>query len=229
MELYLVMSIVDRKKEDKMAEIFRELKFSVVLESLCVGTATSEHLSLYNLEPTEKAIFTTIATRKSVHDLFMYAEEKMYIDIPGNGIILSIPLKSVSGGSNLAYITEGQEIGGGKPHMEFKHELIIVIIKEGYSDEVMEFARKAGAGGGTVLHAKGTGTDEVSKFMGVSIAPNKDMIYILSPSDKKNEIMKAISENCGKNKPAEALCFSVPVSAVTGIRAIPKDIFEDEN
>ncbi len=228
MELYLVMSIVDRKKSDTMDKILKDLNFSFVLANLGVGTATSEHLLLYDLQETEKAVFYTIATRKSVQDLFHYAEEKMYIDIPGNGIMLSIPLKSVSGGSNLEYITKGQEIGGGKPIMEFKHELIIVIIKEGHSDEVMEFARAAGAGGGTVIHSKGTGTAEVKKFMGVSIAPNKDMIYILSPSDKKSEIMTAISENCGKDKPAEAFCFSVPVSAVTGIREMPTDFFGDE-
>ncbi len=229
MELYLVMSIIDRKKADIMDKILNDLNFTFVLENLGTGTATSEHLLLYDLQKSEKAVFYTVATRKSVQDLFLYAEEKMYIDIPGNGIMLSLPLKSVSGGSNLEYITQGQEIGGGKPAMEFKYELIIVIIKEGHSEEVMEFAREAGAGGGTVLHAKGTGTTEVQKFMGVSIAPNKDMIYILSPSDKKTAIMTAISENCGKGKPAEAFCFSVPVSAVAGIREISTDFFKDEN
>lgn len=228
MELYLVMSVVDRKKANTMEKILKDLNLSFVLANFGVGTATSEHLLLYDLQESEKAIFYTIATKKTAHDLFLYAEEKMYIDIPGNGIILSIPLKSVSGGSNLEYITQGQEIGGGKPVMEFKHELIIVVIKEGHSDEVMEFARSAGASGGTVLHAKGTGTAEVKKFMGVSIAPNKDMIYILSPSDKKTEIMTAVSENCGKGKPAEAFCFSVPVSAVTGIREMATDFFDGE-
>ncbi len=228
MELYLVMSIVDRKKSDTMDKILKDMGFSFVLGNLGMGTATSEHLLLYDLQDSEKAVFYTIATRKSVKKLFLYAEEKMYIDIPGNGIMLSVPLKSVSGGSNLEYVTQGQEIGGGKPVMEFKHELIIVIIKEGHSDEVMEFARAAGAGGGTVIHAKGTGTAEVKKFMGVSIAPNKDMIYILSPSDKKTEIMTAISENCGKGKPAEAFCFSLPVSAVTGIRETNKELLDEE-
>ncbi len=228
MELYFVMSIVDRKKADTMNEIFSELGFSFVLENLGVGTATSEHLLLYDLQESEKAIFSTVATRDSVQKLFLFAEQRMYIDIPGNGIMLSIPVKSISGGSNLAYLTDGQKIGGGKPNMEFKHELIVVIIKEGHSDEVMEFARAAGAGGGTVIHSKGTGTDEVQKFMGVSIAPNKDMIYILSPADKKADIMKAIAENCGKDKPAEAFCFSLPVSAVTGLREISEDFFKDE-
>ncbi len=229
MELYMVMSIIERKKADVMTDILNELNFSLVLENLGKGTATSEHLLLYDLQETDKAIFTTIATRESVQNLFLYAEKRMYIDIPGNGIMLSIPLKSLSGGSNLAHITEGQKIGGGKPVMEFKHELIVVIIKEGHSDEVMEFARSAGAGGGTVIHAKGTGTDEVQKFMGVSIAPNKDMIYILSASDKKADIMNAIAENCGKGKPAEAFCFSLPVSAVTGLRKISDDFFKNED
>ncbi len=228
MELYLVMSIVDRKKADTMENILKDLNFTFVIENLGMGTATSEHLLLYDLQETEKAVFYTIATRKSVQKLFLYAEDKMYIDIPGNGIMLSIPLKSISGGSNLEYVTQGQEIGGGKPVMEFKHELIIVIIKEGYSDEVMEFARAAGAGGGTVIHSKGTGTAEVKKFMGVSIAPSKDMIYILSESDKKTDIMTAINENCGKGKPAEAFCFSLPVSAVTGLRKIDTEVFDNE-
>ncbi len=225
MELYLVMSIVDRKKADTMDKILKDLSFSFVLENLGYGTATSEHLLLYGLQESEKAVFYTVATRSSVQRLFLYAEEKMYIDIPGNGIMLSVPLKSVSGGSTLEYLTSNQEIGGGKPVMEFKHELIVVIIKEGHSDEVMEFARAAGAGGGTVIHSKGTGTAEVKKFMGVSIAPSKDMIYILSPADKKEEIMKTVSENCGKGKPAEAICFSLPVSAVAGLREISTDFF----
>lgn len=228
MELYLVMCIVDRKRAEAMDKLLRDLKFSFVLENLGVGTATGEHLLLHRLEESEKAVFYTVAARSSVQELFRYAKEKMYIDIPGNGIMLSIPIKSVGGGSNLAYLTRGQKIGGGKPSMEFKHELIIAIIKEGYSDEVMEYARAAGAGGGTVLHAKGTGTAEVKKFLGVSIAPGKDMIYILSDSEKKADIMTAICENCGRDKPAEAICLSLPVSAVTGIRETSPDVFGEE-
>ncbi len=228
MELYYVMSIVDRSKADEMMAIYDEFNFSLVLETLGMGTATSEHLLLYDLEQSEKAIFATVATKASANKLFLYAEQKMYIDIPGNGIMLSVPLKSVSGGYNLAYLTEGQEKGGGKPNMDFKYELIVVILTEGQSDTVMDAAREAGAGGGTVIHAKGTGTEEVKKFMGVSLAKNKEMIYILAPTENKTAIMKAISEKCGKGKPAEAISFSLPVSAVAGIREINEDFFGED-
>ena len=81
--------------------------------------------------------------------------------------------------------------------MEFNHELIVVILNEGYADLVMDAARAAGAGGGTVLHAKGTGSKRGEKFFGVSLADEKDMVYIIAYADEKTAIMRAINENAG--------------------------------
>lgn len=218
MELYCVMSIVDRHKAQAMLGIHSELQLSVVLENFGRGTATSEHLLLYDLEQGDKAIITTIAGAPLMKKLIVTAKEKLYIDIPGNGIMMAIPMKSVSGGKSLAYFTEGQEIGGTTPAMSFKNELIVVILNEGYSDTVMDAARSAGATGGTVLHAKGTGKGKTEKFYGMSLAEEKDMLYILSPANKKAEIMQAINRQCGAGTHAGAVSFSVPVSEVAGIR-----------
>ena len=103
--------------------------------------------------------------------------------------------------------------------MNFTHELIVVILNEGYADFVMDAARGAGAGGGTVLHAKGTGASEGGRFLGVNLADEKDMIYIVAHSDEKAAIMKAISEQAGPGTKAGAICFSLPISAVAGLRA----------
>ncbi len=223
MELYYVMSIVDRRNAQAMLDIHRELQLSIVLENLGSGTATSEHLLLYDLEQSDKAIISTIAGAPLMKKLIATAEEKLYIDIPGNGIMMAIPIKSISGGRSLAYFTEGQEIGGTTPVMEFKNELIVVILNEGYSDTVMDAARSAGATGGTVLHAKGTGKGQTEKFFGVSLAEEKDMLYILSPTRKKADIMKAINQQCGAETHAGAVSFSMPVSEVAGIRRLTEE------
>ena len=102
--------------------------------------------------------------------------------------------------------------------MEFEHELIIVIMNEGYSDTVMDAARAAGAGGGTVLHAKGTGSSRGEQFFGVRLADEKDIVYIIAYKDEKAAIMKAISEQAGPATKAGAICFSLPISAVAGLR-----------
>ena len=131
--------------------------------------------------------------------------------------MLSIPLKSVAGGRTLAYLSDKKDTGG-IPDMTFAHELIVAILNEGQSDFVMDAARSAGAGGGTVLHAKGTGSGRAEKFFGVTLADEKDVVYIVARSEEKAAIMKAIKENAGPGTPAGAICFSLPISQVAGLR-----------
>ncbi len=223
MELYYMLSIIDRSRAGELQDICRDLQLSVILTKLGRGTATSEHLRLYDLQPTEKVIIGTIVTKTSMGQLMKTAKRKMFIDIPGNGIMMAIPVKSVNGGKTLAYITDGQDLGGDVPNMDFKNELIVVILNEGYADMVMDAARSAQAAGGTILHAKGTGGQRAERFFGVSLAEEKDMIYILAPSEKKSGIMQAINWECGTDTKAGAICFSLPVSEVAGVRRLEED------
>lgn len=220
MELYFVVSIIDRRNASKMLAIHDSLNLSVILSCPGRGTATSEHLSLYDLEASEKEVILTIAAESSAKQLLRLAKRRLFIDIPGNGVMLTLPMKSVGGGKTLDYITDGQNLTGGTPDMTFEHELIIVILNEGHSDTVMDAARSAGATGGTVLHAKGTGRAASERFFGVSLAEEKDLIYILASSKKKSGIMKAITSTCGTGTKAGAICFSLPVSEVAGLRRL---------
>ena len=217
MELYYMIGVTERKKSQTLLDICKELNMPMVLTNLARGTATSEQLSLHNLDRSEKAVVSTVTDAAGVRRLMRQAKLKLYIDIPGNGILLTVPLKSVAGGRTLAYLTNDLKTGG-TPHMEFNHELIVVILNEGYADLVMDAARAAGAGGGTVLHAKGTGSKRGEKFFGVSLADEKDMVYIIAYADEKAAIMRAINENAGPGTKAGAICFSLPVSSVAGLR-----------
>ena len=217
MELYYVISVVDRDKRESMSALYGAAGLHMILTMLGQGTATNEHLSLYGLDATEKAVISAVASAEESAQLLKAAKRKLFIDIPGNGIMLTIPLKSVAGGKTLAYLTDSVKTGGIPP-MEFKHELIIAILNEGYSDLVMDAARSAGAGGGPVLHAKGTGSSRAKKFFGVSLADEKDMVYIVAHSDEKAAIMSAISKSAGPGSKAGAICFSLPISSVVGLR-----------
>ena len=53
MELYYILAIIDRSRVKELQDICDELKLSVVLTKLGKGTATSEHLLLYDLQQTE--------------------------------------------------------------------------------------------------------------------------------------------------------------------------------
>ena len=228
MELNLVMAIVARTRHEAMEDIVHGMKLPLALTLYARGTATDEHLSLHGLVPTEYALILTVADGEQTRKLMRTAKLRMFIDIPGNGIMMSVPLKSVGGGRTMAYLTDNKTVTGEKPDMNTTHELIYVILNEGCSDLVMGAARPAGATGGTVLAGKGTGARESEKFLGISLANEKDVVLIVADKQKKAAIMKAIMEKAGPGTEAAAICFSLPVTAVEGLRRIePEDEAEE--
>ena len=81
-------------------------------------------------------------------------------------------------------------------------------------------SRSAGATGGTVVHAKGAGTALAKKFFGVSIASERELVFILAKEENRKEIMKAIVAQAGIKTDAEAMVFSMPVSDIAGLRQL---------
>ena len=99
------------------------------------------------------------------------------------------------------------------------YELVVVITNKAYVETVMDAAYAAGAGGGTVVHARGAASSEqADKFFGISLAPEREMIFIVLKSEIKNAVMKAISTTAGMQSAAKSVVFSIPVTSVAGLR-----------
>ena len=95
--------------------------------------------------------------------------------------------------------------------------MVIAVVNQGYSEDVMAAARPAGTGGGTVLHSRRVGSDETLTFWGISVQPEKEVVLILCRQEDKMNIMKAIAESCGMKSEAQGLVISLPVETVVGI------------
>ena len=100
---------------------------------------------------------------------------------------------------------------------ERKYDLIIPVLNRGFADTAVEAAKQAGAQGGTIFYARGTGIHEVEKFFGVTIQPEKEVILNLVKHELTKEIMQAIVEKAGLNTPGRGLSFAVPVEEALGI------------
>lgn len=94
--------------------------------------------------------------------------------------------------------------------------LIVAVANEGRTDTVMNAARAAGAAGGTVIHGKGTASEEAAHFFNISIASEKEMIFIVSKKEQKAQIMRSVLEKAGPGTEAGAVLFSLPVTSVEG-------------
>jgi nitrogen regulatory protein PII len=100
---------------------------------------------------------------------------------------------------------------------ENKFDVIISVVNQGYSDEFMAVAREAGAGGGTVVNARGIAHQGPVKFFGISVQDEKEIIAILSTRERKAPIMQAVSQAFGISSQAEGIIFSLPVDSVEGL------------
>ena len=110
-----------------------------------------------------------------------------------------------------------------------KHDLIIAIVNRGYTDLVMDAALPAGARGGTVVHARGAGTEEAARFFAITLQPEKEMVLILVEHEKKIPVMQAITRGAGLNTEGHGLVFSLPVGDVMGVaRMIEEEKQEEE-
>ena len=101
--------------------------------------------------------------------------------------------------------------------MKFDHELIVCIVNAGFSDAVMEAARACGAGGGTVIHARGTANKEAETFFKITIQPEKEAVMILVPSLIKDDVLHALYGKVGLQTPGQGIAMALPVDGVVGL------------
>ena len=224
-KLYLMTTIVDRKTARKYQELYRESGQNVMFSSLGFGTAASEVLNYLGLEATEKAVLFSVQEEEHWQTVKKQLQKKLRIDAPGGGIAFIIPLSSIGGKKALQYVTMEQEvvIEEESTLKDTDFELLITIANGGHIETVMDAARSAHAPGGTVVHAKGTGMEQAKRFLGISLAEEKEMIFIVVRSKHKNEIMRAIMEKAGTGSPAGGIVFSLPVTATAGLRLLEEE------
>lgn len=221
-ELYMMATISDRNQSRRFLAFYREYGITVTLLTFGRGTAASEILDSFGLEAAEKAILFAFVTGEEWKKVKSGLQRQMKIDIPGSGIAFIVPMSSIGGKRQLKFLTEGREFEKGEESAlkDTKYELLVVIANQGYTDMIMDAAREASAVGGTVIHAKGTGTEKAEKFLGVSIATEKEMIFMVTRQEGKNAIMKAIMDKAGLESKAKAIVFSLPVTETAGMRLI---------
>lgn len=190
--------------------------------TLGTGTAQSDVLDYLGLEATEKTVLFAVQEEEDWLALKKDLRRKLQIDAPGGGIAFTVPLSSIGGKKTLRFLLARENYRKEEESVlkDTTHDLIIVIANRGYIELVMDAAREAGAYGGTVIQAKGTGMEHAEKFMGVSLAAEKEMIFIVTRTEQKNGIMKAIMEKAGPESDARAVVFSLPVTDTAGLRLI---------
>ena len=217
--LRLGVLITSPKKAEKAAKICIDKKIPVLYRISAVGTAPNEMTDILGLGSPDKAIMITALSAFDSEQLMLTYKKQLRLGTIDSGIAFTLPISSAS--ILLLHIANKiqgtNNIGKEEKPMASTHSLIIATVDHGFTQDAMDAARTAGAGGGTVIHGHRVGNEQEASLWGLSFQEAKDIVLIVADNDSKNSIMTAISEKCGMKSEAKGMVISIPIDTVTGI------------
>ena len=192
MNYKLLVSIVPHDSGELISNAAKSAGASGGTIAMGRGTASNGVLQLLGLGDTSKDIVYIILEEEKIETvrsaIITAAETKKHF-----GVLFTLEVGSFVKAGNNGSI-ENTETKGGKTMATSTYQMINVIVNKGYAEDAMAAARKAGAGGGTIIGARGTAKEGDAAFFGMKIVPEKEMLMILVPADKKDAIVQAIKE-----------------------------------
>ncbi len=220
----ILVVITTPKLAKKASDLFSKGALPVQYRLNAEGTASSDILDMLGLGSVEKRILITVMPKRFADIMLNKLHYELQLDTVNSGIVFTVPLASAN---NLMIRMITQEIDNIKELKErreknivteTKYVLIATVINRGFSGDVINAAKRAGASGGTILHSRQIGNEEVNDFWGINVQDEKEIILIISNSENKVRIMQEISENCGISSNAKGLVMAVPIDSVVGIQ-----------
>ena len=222
--------ITTPKLAGKASDMFSELMIPIQYEWHGVGTAPSEIIDILGLGNPNKTVLISFMKRSLALQVLKKLKKRLKLGTTNSGIAFTV---SITGANSLLVkmLEQMQEskiksIQGkdDKKMSDSNFSVIVAIVNQGYSENVMDAAREAGAHGGTVIPSRRIGNEQTIGFWGMGIQNENDTVLIVADSTHKLKIMQAISEKCGVHSDAKGIVLSLPIDTVIGV----EDEDEDE-
>ncbi len=217
-EACMLVLITKRDNAEKFSGILASHGVKLGVVTYGSGTAPTKMLDILGIGHTEYDVTVTVLPSEYAPKLMSSLHSELKEG--GSGIAFTVPTDTYIG--NKARKKIGLDLKEDNTVSENAvregHSLIVIITNSGYSEEVMDVARGAGATGGTVIHARGTGLKNAKTFFGITIQPEKDLILIVAPADNVEAITSAVDSDTSLRQEAHPVSFSLPVNGLAGFK-----------
>ena len=213
--LEVLILITNLNNDKKIKKVQKKYNLPFNLTSLAYGTASSSVLEYFGIDEIKKHIYFSFINSNDREKIINETKKTLELNKPGSGICFTIPISS-----STKYVAEKlkSEENEKMEKISFDHHLIIAVVNEGYTEDVMNTAKKVGAGGGTLIRGRGLNdSSKAQKFLGFSIEPEKDVVLIVSKTENKNDIMNAIIKKTGLKTKGSGIIFSSPITEAVGL------------
>ena len=211
--LEMLVVIVEQNKASKVLHLADEKGVTASVAMLGIGTASRTLFDYLGLNDKKKAVLLLLGKTEEIEDLADYLVEKLELNKPNHGIAYIESAFNVFG-------TEDNDNGNGSENIkrgETMYNAIYTIVEKGNAEDVIEAAQKAGSRGGTVMHARGSGSEEARKVFNMLIEPEKEIVLIISEEKMTKDIVDSIRKETGIEEQGKGIIFITNVKDTFGL------------
>ena len=209
----VLLSIVERDKGKKLIKELENKNIKVNFQCVGLGTAPTEMMDIFGIGTKDKDIIVSLGTEYIVKDMMASFGTAFESHSKYGGLM--IILKSSAASRILTEILsfnndKNIERGSGSMKNEHHNNLIVISVNEGYSDDVMQVARKAGATGGTVIKGRLANIEQFADLGKTEVDGDREILCILAPLKTSAQIMEDVNKDFGTTSPANGIIFAIP-------------------
>ena len=211
--LEMLVVIVEQNKASKVLHLADEKGVTASVAMLGIGTASRTLFDYLGLNDKKKAVLLLFGKTEEIEDLADYLVEKLELNKPNHGIAYIESAFNVFG-------TEDNDNGNGSENIkrgETMYNAIYTIVEKGRAEDVIEAAQKAGSRGGTIVNARGSGSEEARKVFNMLIEPEKEIVLIISEEAKTKDIVESIRKETGIEEQGKGIIFITNVNQTYGL------------
>ena len=209
--LEMLVVIVEHNKASKVLHLADEKGVTASVAMLGRGTASRTIFDYLGLNDKKKAVLMLFGKTEEIMDLADYLVEKLEMNKPNHGIAYIESAFNVFGTEDNANGSENIKRG------ENMYNAIYTIVEKGNADDVIEAAQKGGSRGGTVMHARGSGSEEARKVFNMLIEPEKEIVLIISEEAKTKDIVESIRKETQIEEEGKGIIFITRVEQTYGL------------
>ncbi len=208
-----LLSIVERDKGKRLINRLQELNIKVNFQCVGLGTAPTEMMDIFGLGTKDKDIIISLGTEETVKDMMANFGTNFESHSKFGGLM--IILKTNAANRILTEILsfnneKNLEKGTGSMKNEHHNNLIFISVNDGYSDDVMQVARKAGATGGTIIKGRLGNVEQFANIGKTDIDGEREILLILAPNATSAQIMEDVNKQFGITTDANGIIVSLP-------------------
>lgn len=200
----LIITVIPEQCTEPLIKVIKTASTAEIMTFSARGTAQKALLQRLGLGQTKKAVVCIMEEAPICNAVCSAIEKVVRQETNCTGILFTLFTEKKN-------MVESSE-----------HSVICVIVNSGYGEAVMEAARKAGARGGTIINARGTGTEQDMNFFGIQIIPEKEMLLMVAEHDIAKKLIEAVKALPLLEKPGSGIVFTIEADSCISLGGLPK-------